>query len=258
MAILEDERTFLLASLADLEREHDVGDLDKSDYETLRDGYTVRAAEVLRAIEERREAIAPAKPGRPLRLAVGGAAVVVLAVLAGVWVAHTSGSRKGGQTITGNAQPTQGVAPGGTSRGSGAAPSSAASACIQQITAKPLDALKCFDKVLAKSPNDAMAMTYRGWTLTLVSQSAPAGPDKTALEKAAEGNLTTAITVAPDLADAHVFLAILLTNTGRCDQARAELAKIDALHLPPGAMVAQLVDSRLRPKLANGACPPPT
>ena len=37
---LEDERRFLLTSLADLEREHEAGDIDDGDYQTLKDGYT--------------------------------------------------------------------------------------------------------------------------------------------------------------------------------------------------------------------------
>ena len=52
LAELEDERRFLLRSLRDLDAEHAAGDVDDADYATLRDGYTKRAADVLRAIEE--------------------------------------------------------------------------------------------------------------------------------------------------------------------------------------------------------------
>lgn len=48
---LEDERDVLLMSLEDLEREHDAGDLPDEDYQLLRDRYTVRAARVLRELE---------------------------------------------------------------------------------------------------------------------------------------------------------------------------------------------------------------
>ena len=50
-AALEEERDFLLRSLDDLEREHDAGDIDETDYEGLRDDYTVRAATVLRSLD---------------------------------------------------------------------------------------------------------------------------------------------------------------------------------------------------------------
>ncbi len=49
LAALEEERRFLLRSLADLEREREAGDVDDVDYRELRDGYTVRAAATLRA-----------------------------------------------------------------------------------------------------------------------------------------------------------------------------------------------------------------
>jgi tetratricopeptide (TPR) repeat protein len=48
---LEQEREFLLRSLADLDAEYEAGDIDDDDYRTLTDDYTVRAATVLRAIE---------------------------------------------------------------------------------------------------------------------------------------------------------------------------------------------------------------
>ncbi|MGA2037025.1 MAG: hypothetical protein ABSH04_05510 [Acidimicrobiales bacterium] len=48
---LRDERDVLLLSLEDLEREHDSGDLSDEDYVLLRDRYTERAAQVLRALD---------------------------------------------------------------------------------------------------------------------------------------------------------------------------------------------------------------
>ena len=62
LAELEDERRFLLRSLRDLDAELAAGDVDDVDYETLRDGYTKRAADVLRAIEEGRAALPPKAP----------------------------------------------------------------------------------------------------------------------------------------------------------------------------------------------------
>ena len=53
LAELEEERAFLLRSLDDLDRERDAGDLDEHDYVELRDGYTARAAAVLRELEAR-------------------------------------------------------------------------------------------------------------------------------------------------------------------------------------------------------------
>ena len=53
----------LLASLADLEREHEAGDVADEDYGPLRAGYVARAAEVLRELE-RLESSKPDRPGR--------------------------------------------------------------------------------------------------------------------------------------------------------------------------------------------------
>ncbi len=54
LSTLEEERDFLLRSLRDLDAEREANDLDDVDYQTLRDDYTARAADVLRAIEVRK------------------------------------------------------------------------------------------------------------------------------------------------------------------------------------------------------------
>ena len=46
LAALEEESDFLLRSLADLEREFAEGDVDQTDYASLKDDYTARAAAV--------------------------------------------------------------------------------------------------------------------------------------------------------------------------------------------------------------------
>ena len=66
LAELEEQRDHLLASLRDLESEHDVGDLDDVDYGELKDDYTARAAAVLRQLDEGR-----AGPGTTRRRPVG-------------------------------------------------------------------------------------------------------------------------------------------------------------------------------------------
>ena len=48
LARLEEERSFLLSSLRDLEREREAGDIDELDYAALHNGYTQRAAEVIK------------------------------------------------------------------------------------------------------------------------------------------------------------------------------------------------------------------
>ena len=71
LAILEEERAFLLRSLTDLEREYEAGDVDDQDYVALKDDYTARAAGVLRAIEAGRSALPPRRPTDWRRILVG-------------------------------------------------------------------------------------------------------------------------------------------------------------------------------------------
>jgi len=58
---LEQERDALLVSITDLEREHEAGDLDQVDFQTLHDGYTARTASVLRSIEGHQETLEQSK-----------------------------------------------------------------------------------------------------------------------------------------------------------------------------------------------------
>ena len=59
LAELEEQRRFLLSSIRDIEREHDVGDVDDHDFHALRDGYVARAAAVMREIEDGRSSLPP-------------------------------------------------------------------------------------------------------------------------------------------------------------------------------------------------------
>jgi hypothetical protein len=101
LAELEEERRFLLRSIADLEREHAAGDVDDADYHALLDGYTARAATVLRAIDEDRAALPPKPPRNWKRTLISIGVVLVVAAVAGILVARFSGQRNDGDTITG-------------------------------------------------------------------------------------------------------------------------------------------------------------
>jgi hypothetical protein len=153
LAELEEERKFLLRSLVDLEHEHAVGDVDDVDYHELREGYTVRAAATLRAIDDGRSTL-PQKqaPNWKRRgLMAGGLLVAVL----GVWwaLATWSAERTPGQEIT------------------GLDPRSEQAQLMAQARAiqfqSPGDAAELYRQVLATDPDNVEALTYRGWTLAL-------------------------------------------------------------------------------------------
>jgi tetratricopeptide (TPR) repeat protein len=219
-AALEDQREFLLRSLDDLEREHEAGDVDDHDYAALRDDYTVRAARVLRALGagERDGTLATdAAPRRSWRRTlVAGVGVLAFAVLAGVLAAQAGGRRDEGDTITGG---------------------------VRQSVTEELNeagrlgsqgdydgAVELYDKVLAQEPDNAEALTYKGWMLSL---SGNMSDGLTALLGAA--------TAHPNYPDVHAFLAVVLFRNGLVDQAGRELDRLDALNPPPD--IRQLTDS---------------
>lgn len=164
-AALEDERDHLLASLEDLEREHDAGDLDDADFETLRDDYTARTAAVLRALADDTAGDRPvdARPadvrspdatgsdatGSPRwRGPVVAAVVLLLAIGAGVLVARSSGQRGAG-TLTGNDDTVR----------------ARLANCQPLAFSDPEAGVECYEDLLAESPDNVEALTYQGWAL---------------------------------------------------------------------------------------------
>jgi hypothetical protein len=190
LAELEEERSFLLRSLDDLDREHEAGDIDDTDYATLRDGYTARAAAVLRAIESQQAALPPKRPRRVGRIVGWSAAVVAVAVLAGILVAWASGDRLPGDTSSGD------IAESVTSK-------LAEARSLQSSDLK--GAVQRYDEVLKVEPDNAEALAYRGWLVALVGSQANA----TDLIQTGEASLQRAMQVAPTYADPFCFEAIV-------------------------------------------------
>ena len=238
LAALEDERDHLLASLDDLEREHDAGDLDDVDYAALKDDYTVRAAEVLRAIDEHRTLARTQR--RPLRAGrvLGVTAVVLgLAAVAGVVVARSSGDRGGG-TLTGNDNGLR----------------EQLATCQPLAFQDPAKGVDCYQKILDTSPDNVDALTYQGWALIRDDR----------IDEGA-GNLARAVELDPDYPDARVFRAIVLARAGESaarsgDRARATesftaaAAELDRFYRndPPEVAVQVLGQEGLERKIFFG------
>ena len=186
LAELEEQRRFLLRSITDLDREHQYGDVDDHDYETLRDGYTARAAAVLRAIEAGHAETTRAVRRRPRVIAAWIIGTVAVASLAGWLVARTSGQRLPGQSITGGLPGDEVARKLAEAR--------------QFLGVDPQQAIIRYQQVRELDPNNAEALTYLGW---LVAQSGSA-------EAASAGAefLRGAIKLDPTYADPHCFLAI--------------------------------------------------
>ena len=192
LADLEEQRRFLLQSLKDLEREREAGDIDDDDYRTLKDDYTARAAAVLHAIDESRTGIVRQRRTRRRRSAKTTAMIVagvaVVAIVAGVLVASSSGQRLPGATASGNTQQQQSDINGDLNQ-------------AQQLftQGKAVDALKLYDKVLKQEPNNAIALTFRGWVL-----------EAAGLHDDAMASLDKAEAADPTFAMAHFFRGMVL------------------------------------------------
>jgi tetratricopeptide (TPR) repeat protein len=241
LAELEEERRFLLRSLNDLEREHQAGDVEDDDYRSLKDGYTARAATVIRAIEE--GTTAPSRPPRRLgRIAAWVTAVLAVAVGAGLLVAHFAGQRLPGQTVTG------GIAEDTNSR---------LAQARSLLGSDPAESLKIYTEVLRVDPDNVEARTYSGWLLSI--QAGQRGNED--LVKQTESLLDQAISLDPQRADAFCFKAIVrfryLHDPAAAKQA---LGRCQALH-PPSEVAALLgslsaeIDAALGNTAVSGATP---
>jgi len=198
LAALEEERDFLLRSLDDLERERAAGDVDDHDYRTLRDDYTARAAEVLRAIDAGTAAPPAEEPRSRRRLWTTLAGFALVAVVAGVLVAQASG-RRGNGTIT----------------GLDVTAASRQLAACQSIEREgdPDEALACYGEVLDAVPANVEALTFRGWLQVREFE----------VEDGLE-DLDAAVQLAPRSTAPYIFRASGRARSGDAPGAVADLA----------------------------------
>ena len=231
LAALEEQRAFLRGSLTDLDREHDAGDLEDDDYQTLKHDYAARLESVERAVAEGKAELAATRaPRRRARTALITAGVVVFAVICGVVVAHQAGRRDTGATVTGDLAKT--------ARERNAE-------CLNLARDKPVDAEKCYTAVLQDAPDNVESLTYRGWIRVISGDN--------------EGltDLRQAVMADSNYPDVHAFLAIVLFNAGCPADAANELKRLDALH--PSPLIQQQIDNAgLRQKINDALTAPST
>lgn len=238
LAALDDEKAMLLRSLSDLDAEFAAGDLDDSNYQSLKDDYVGRTAAVIRqranleaGIEQR---VLAAKSATPRwRTPVAVLATVIAAVGAGVAVARFAGERVGDQGLT------------GTVNAAGANRSAEVNKLLKQaqdqLATEPFASLKSYDAVLAIDPQNPEAIAYGGWLLRIVAQSAE-GEQRDLLLTRSKARLDDAIEVAPDYPDARAFRGVLLLRDLNDPAAASkDFDALDALDPPP--FVKQLVAS---------------
>jgi tetratricopeptide (TPR) repeat protein len=251
---LEAERDFLLASIRDLDEEHERGELADDRYAELVSGYTARSARVLRALDEmaphdRAEATAEQTPRRHQRrrlvLVPLGAALVAAAAL----LPTALSERRAGQTITGNAQ------------NASAAPAELADAVRQRPddpaahrayarylldAGELVEALEHYDDVARLDPDDAESRAYAGWIVHL------AGLTDDALQR-----VDDAVAVDPTYPDAHFFRGMILAQ-GRAQPSRAAAELRRYLELAPDTPFRGQVEEVLAELEATRRSDPPT
>jgi hypothetical protein len=246
---LEDERDFCLRSLRDLDAEWAAGDIDPADYRALKDAYTARAAAALHALDTRpastaaangagpafqseavseagdeageagdeagEASVEPGEPGdepsptrrrraRPRRRTLLIAVSVVAAAGALAWaVVESSATRLPGQEIT----------------GAGLAPQALAQSLQQAQQAvdrgDDLTAVKDYQKILDRDPNQTEALTGEGWLLAQTQQPSLLQQGLTMLQHAEQAD--------PTYAPAHVYRGISLLSEDDYADAISEL-----------------------------------
>lgn len=235
---LEEERDFLLASLQDLERERQAGELSERDYQALHADYTARAAVVLRALERPArpraargdsKAPAPVKTRRPLVVTLG--VILVVAAMAGGAVATFSGDREPGAPMTGTLPDT---------------PQGRMQQALQlESEGKAAEALRIYDQLIKDNPRDVAALSYKGWLLKRAGL-----PDR------AMDSLDAAIAADPRFPDAHFFRGMVLYQDRKDPAAAVTEFRLFMSNNPPQEMVP-LVEDVLRRAMADAGQPVP-
>lgn len=194
-AALAAKREHLLASIEDLDAEFAAGDLSAEDHSRLRDTYIARAGGVMDQLELHHYGVPElARKRTPLQLALIFIGIAGVAVLAGVLLAHSLGSRTNGATLTGG--------------GESAADRQAT--CLGTKDAG--ESAACFDAILADTPENPDALTYKGWALYRSGEKA-----------AGEKLFAQVVATSPDYPDVRAFRAIAAKDRGDFVAASSEL-----------------------------------
>ena len=227
LAHLEEQRDFFLRSLRDLEREHDAGDLDDDDYATLRDDYTARAADALRALEDEQAAFEAARPPRSVgRTVAWVSATALFALVAGLVAASAMGARKAGESASGGISVKQ-------------TPSQRATECSSRMQSDPDGTFTCFQDILEEDPNNPVALTWSAWQLSLSADSF-AEPDRSNARALAAVRLDAAVESDPNYSYARAFRAVVAYRNGRYADALQYLEEFQERN--PSAQASQVIE----------------
>ncbi len=222
---LRAEQQFLLNSLRDLEKEREAGDIDDDDYRTLREGYILRTAAVARELQGA-DVVVAAEPSRLLRRVVSVVVVLAVAVGSGVWVARSAGQRLPGQSSSGGIVEST---------------ANLLSTARQINFTDPSKAIDLYTQVLKLEPDNAEALTYRSWLLSLGAREAEGAVKQLAITTAVT-DLLRAQQIDPDYPDPFCFLGIVYFRfLDDAKLARPQINRCNAMN--PPVVVQSFVDA---------------
>jgi tetratricopeptide (TPR) repeat protein len=218
---LNDQREFLIRSLADAATEHDAGDLTDEDFALL----TARDQRKLEEVEEDLARLAPVEVGshsasevtgendaagdeaapavglrRMSRRRVVGIVLCCALIIAGVviLVDHAISPRLSGQAVSGSI----------VSSKEDLIEEELQQAAIDNNNGQLTQALVLYKKVLVDDPTDPTALAQSGW----LEWTAGATSKSTKLRTVGQDSEEAAIRVAPNFWGGHLFLGLILYN----------------------------------------------
>lgn len=236
---LVDQRSFLLQSLRDLDAEFKAGDLDLDDYNSLHSDYVARTAQVIKELEspqsfEISDATSSSSSNslntkstkRVRQTLITLLLVSIVAAGAGWLVAHQSGQRLSGQSLSGGIEDST---------------ASLLSRARATNFVDPQSAIKLYSQVLGLDPDNVEALTYRAWLLALIARGAGSEIKQLAF-LSASSDLERAIKIDASYPDAHCFLGIVRFRlAGDAIGSREQLTICESQN--PPAEVKSFVDS---------------
>jgi tetratricopeptide (TPR) repeat protein len=247
---LNDQREFLLRSIADAERELDAGDLAPADYDVLRQRDEARLAEV----EAELAALGPAPPlpaephqdppplsrrrFSPRRRAGIVVCCLLIAAGIGILVNHAVNPALPGQAVSGSVTITK----------EQQIDDELQQADILNNQKKGQAALQLYDKVLGQDPGDPRALAASGW---LEWNYGVAGRSTTLMSAGRESE-EQAVRVAPTYYAGHLFLGLIeLNQDHNAPGAIDEFTKFLADHPPKGEIATVAKEVAAGYRLAN-------
>jgi tetratricopeptide (TPR) repeat protein len=236
---LADEREQLLASISDLDAEHEAGEISDEDYKALRGEYVTRAAASIRAGEDGGAAGAGSAGGasatavssppgegfvsmlRRFRLYLGRRSVRRV-LWVGLVVSFAGLATVLALDLAGVRLPGEGVSGGVTLNQAQQIRRQLDQAQVLGASGQVSAAFSLYDQVLHTDPRQPEALTYRGYLLCITG----AATKSPAVIAIGLDSIEEAIKADPGYGDAHFFAGlVLLQDYGR---RKAALAQFDA------------------------------